>query len=296
MKVYAISLLSMAILSLADPQCEPLSETAHQRLNEYVQRKFNLQPSTVLTISSAEFVSSTCFRKLTFRSKSNPASLKLVLFLSPDQRFLANDLFDTTVEPADRRHIEQERLQSAVMDGDFPVRGPRNAPVTVMMFSDFQCPYCRKQVEILEESEFPEQSAIRLVFRNLPLQMHPWARPAAEMAACVYAQSNEAFWRVHDQLFKNQIKIKPSNLARIVESAIANRIDVNLNRYRNCVVRREADERVSRDIAFAEDHGLSGTPTLIINGVRKDGIAQMDEFRALVRNALSKVANSATTH
>ncbi len=100
--------------------------------------------------------------------------------------------------------LEPPRLP--VADGGDPSKGPKDAPVTLIEFSDFQCPYCGRVAPVLKRLEDKYGDSVRFVFRNYPLPMHPQAPKAAEAAAC--AQDQKKFWEMHDRLFAHQDKLR----------------------------------------------------------------------------------------
>jgi len=152
------------------------------------------------------------------------------------------------------------------------------------VFSDFQCPYCKRAMEILNDEMQANPSGVRLIFRNFPLPMHSWARPAAEMAACAYRQSNDAFWHVHDWLFLHQAEITADNLAEKVDRIVAERSDIDETVYASCVAEHQSSDQVDKDMSFAKDHRLRGTPTVFVNGERLDYVGNRNEIRALIEH------------
>ncbi len=140
------------------------------------------------------------------------------MYLSPDGRFLTNELFDTTVDPVE----EERRKAAALMAGLVPNKGASkgldHAPVTIVEFSDFECPFCRRFADLMKQVLPAEKNQVRIVFHHFPLSMHPWARAAAEGAACARLQSSEAFWAMHDQLFQHQQEINANNVKQTSRS------------------------------------------------------------------------------
>src|SRR5260221_460900 len=137
-------------------------------------------------MDKVEPVGGTWFKRVQFRPQEQETGLKIVMYVSPDNRFLSRDLLGTTPSPAEQRRQAQEGTQKGLTEGAFPSKGPAKAPMTIVMFSDFECPYCKQAVDVLNRALGAEQSKIRIVFRHLPLPGHSWARQAAEMAACAY--------------------------------------------------------------------------------------------------------------
>ena len=204
------------------------------------------------------------------------------LFLSPDQQFLTRELFDTNENPWELRQREARDLESALENGKFPTKGLPDAPVIVTIFSDFQCPYCRQQAIIFSQFTDPD---IRIIFRNLPLSSHSWARPAAEMTTCLYQQSNEAFWQVHDSLFLAQQSLSSIEyLIAFLERALSTTAGVDMSEYKECVSKKEMSEHVDRDIAFAVENGITSTPTLFVNGIRVEGVTSIEGMRKILES------------
>ena len=151
-------------------------------MSDYVQKKYKGPPTARLGVTEAPFASPSCFRKLLFQSQDPKSSFRLELFLSPDLRFLTRELLDSTVDPIVEERKKAEALAAGLTRGSFPVQGKENAPVTIAVFSDFQCPYCARFADLIKEV-LPDDR-VHLVFHHLPLPMHAWARRAAEAAAC----------------------------------------------------------------------------------------------------------------
>jgi protein-disulfide isomerase len=210
-----------------------------------------------------------------------------VLYLTPDQKYLVPELNDLTADPIaeDRRRQAEMRRQMERDDGCAPL-GPAGAPVTVVVFSDFECPYCRRFAETLRQVA-SEEKQVRFLFRNLPLEMHPWAKPAAEIAACVETQNGEAFWRVHDYLFEHQQELTPGNLTpRLIDFAGSLR-GVHRGQVRQCVEKRAAAPRLQADAALAAALHVTGTPTVFVNGERLgSGAPTREHLLTVIREAL----------
>ncbi len=262
----------------ASSQCEPLSSLTKNRLEQYVHDRFQMAPPTVVELIDSQQLGDTCYRKVYFRRSDTLE--RIMMFLSSDQRFLSGDLFDSTVDLSEQVKDEQLRLRAELTKGDFPVKGRNDAPVTIVLFSDFQCPYCKRQAEIMKR-EFSE-SEVRLIFRNLPLPMHPWAALAAESARCVYEQDGNAFWDLHDSLFQNQDQLTLDNIQTFIHTLLSKRSDVQGTIYEACLSSHRATPDIERDVKFATEHNIHATPTLFINGVRLEGVRRAQEIRGFI--------------
>jgi len=190
--------------------CASITPETADRMTRYIHARFNFPASAQISLRTIEEVGNTCFRRVHFQAEG-AGRLDIAFFLSPDQKFITRELMDLSLNPEDQRRDNERAMATELSRGVFPTRGSPDAPVTITIFSDFECPYCRQEAANLGSDKLTEMK-VRIVFRNLPLPMHPWAREAADMAACIYKQSNDAFWEVHDYLFRNQPDISVKNI------------------------------------------------------------------------------------
>lgn len=140
-----------------------------------------------------------------------------------------------------------------------PWLGPRTAPVTIVVFSDFQCPYSAKAEPDLDRLVMEFSDQVRLVFRHYPLSGHQNAQRAAEAAALAHDQGK--FWQYHRLLFENQDKLGTQNLYEY-----ARRLDLDMNEFKQGMVNRKHKDTVNADIESGERYGVRGTPAIYING------------------------------
>ncbi len=167
-----------------------------------------------------------------------------------------------------------------------PIHGPADAAVTVVIFSDFECPFCSRVVPTLTRlvETFPDD--VRLVFRNRPLPFHRQARPAAAAALEAFAQDGDAgFWKMHDLLFDNQQALTQADLETYATS-----LGLDLARFRQALDGRLHDAVIDQDDALAERIGAGGTPTFFINGRKLVGAQPFTAFEQLVDEELAIAA------
>src|SRR5208337_1347591 len=145
-----------------------------------------------------------------------------------------------------------------------PARGPANAPVTVVEFSDLQCPHCKDAQPTVNQLMTKKQN-VRVVFQNFPLPMHDWAAKAASYADCVGRASNDAFWKFIDSVFGAQSDMTASNadekLAGLADAAGVKGADMA-----TCATKPETTTRIEHSQKLATDLGVNATPTFFING------------------------------
>lgn len=163
-----------------------------------------------------------------------------------------------------------------------PSRGPTDAPVTIVEFTDYKCPYCRRHAsEVVPGLLARYGDRLRYVVRNFPIQsLNPEALPAAEAAECAHRQGR--FWEYRAVLFRETGRLTAD---RLTEHAAASGLDAA--RFRRCVEDRATRETVQHDLLDAWEHGVSGTPTFFINGRRFRGARPLEELATYVELAAS---------
>lgn len=173
---------------------------------------------------------------------------------------------------------------------ELPTRGNPDAKVTIVEFSDFQCPYCARGAATVEQILQKYGNDVKFVFLHFPLDFHPWARPAAIAATCAGQQKGEAFWSLHDKFFANQKEINPTNvLAKAKEFLTGTGIDMDA--WSTCAENKEsaeykaADATVSADMALGQKNGVSGTPGFFVNGRFVNGAQPLTAFEPLIAEA-----------
>jgi predicted DsbA family dithiol-disulfide isomerase len=146
-----------------------------------------------------------------------------------------------------------------------PFKGPDNAPVTIVVFTDFQCPYCIRLEPMLNQTFEHNKDKVKLVFKNFPLPMHPMAEPA-HRAAWAAAQQGK-FWEFHDHLFQKQLDSQQPLTQALIEST-AKELGLDMERFKADMEAPAARERIAKDIAEGQRVQVTGTPTVFINGRR----------------------------
>lgn len=170
---------------------------------------------------------------------------------------------------------EGARLEVPVSETDH-VRGPANAPVTLVEYGDYECPYCARTHPVVQEALARAGGRLRFVFRHFPLDsVHPNARLAAEAAETAAAQGK--FWEYHDLLYANQDRLSADDLV-----GHAARLGLDPERFEEDLRSRRHEERVSEDRAGGEECGVEGTPALYLDGVRYRGALDVESLLAAI--------------
>jgi len=161
-----------------------------------------------------------------------------------------------------------------------PARGPENAPVTIIEFADFQCPFCARLVATLDQVINKYGPKVRLVFRQYPLPMHSNAAKAAEASLCAWEQGK--FWEMHDAMFENQGELSVENL-----KAKAAVLGLNTESFNHNLDTGKYTTYVQGDLQAGQNAGVVGTPALFINGRFVNGAVPFGEITQIVDDELA---------
>jgi protein-disulfide isomerase len=141
------------------------------------------------------------------------------------------------------------------------IKGPVDAPVTVMVFDDFQCPYCARLVPMIEKVMETYPTQVRVVFKHFPLNMHKFARQAA--IASIAARNQGKFWQLHDQLFANYNQLNEEKIRELAAS-----VGLDMERFDKDIENPALQQEISADMQLGTSSGVRGTPAVYINGVQ----------------------------
>jgi protein-disulfide isomerase len=159
--------------------------------------------------------------------------------------------------------------------GSSPAKGPRTAPVTVVAFSDFECPFCSRAVPTMKQIEDTYKDKVRIAFKHLPLSFHKNAQIAAE--ASMAANEQGKFWEMHDKMFANQQQLDRPSLEKYAQE-----LGLNMTRFKAALDSGKFKKQVQDDAALAAKVGATGTPTFFVNGKSLVGAQPFDSFKPLI--------------
>jgi len=171
------------------------------------------------------------------------------------------------------------QVAASLAQGKSPSFGPADAKVTVVEFSDFQCPYCSRAASVVDQVKEKYSDRVHFVFRQFPLPMHENARGAAEAALAANAQGK--FWQFHDKLFKNQ-----SQLTRAGLEGFAKEAGLNVDEFKKALDGKAYAADVDADMKLGESVAVEGTPTMFINGARVANPTSFETVSAQIDSAL----------
>lgn len=204
------------------------------------------------------------FLDVTVHASKGPQSQDIKLLVSKDgEKILLASVFDVNHNPF-KHDLDLLKTDRA------PSMGTKGAPVVLVEFSDFECPYCKAEAQELRKNllaAYPTQ--VRMYFKTFPLeQLHPWAKAAAIASRCVYKQSPDAFWTYHDWIFDHQAEITPENLRDKVLGWAKDTKGIDSLQLGQCMDSKATENQVNEDQLEGQKLEVNGTPTLFVNGRR----------------------------
>ncbi len=229
---------------------------------------------------------------------------ELLAFYEENKERIGGVAFEE-VEPRIRSHLQQQRGTTAAKQYIEALRasasveihldaprveveakgasmGPDDAPVTIIEFSDYQCPYCSRAEPVVQQVLERYPSQVRFVFRHFPLErIHPLARGAAEAAACANEQGQ--FWEFHGKLFASGAKLDAESLQQY-----ASDLGLDLEVFQACVEERRFQADIEADLAAGQQAGVSGTPAFFVNGIPMQGARPFDDFVSVIEKELER--------
>ena len=257
-----LSLLAPLFLFAADASAQK-SAFDKPTLEAYVRHLYNLNAALTVQVGDPKPSDLPGFSEVRVRISQGAASQELPLLISKDgKKIVQGTFYDVNNNPF---KPELDKLKTQYQ----PALGTADAPVVLVMFSDFQCPYCKGEAQMLRENlikSYPTQ--VRLYFKDFPLDMHPWAKAGAIAGRCVFQQKPDAFWEYHDWIFAHQEAITPENLKDQVTGWAKDAKDIDVLKLGRCIDTKATAAEVEKEIAEGRALDVNGTPTIFVNGRR----------------------------
>lgn len=164
---------------------------------------------------------------------------------------------------------------------DDPILGPADAPVTIVGFTDYQCPFCERAEATLDRVRETFGDQVRIVMKQLPLPNHPQARPAAMAALCAGEQGK--YWEMHDRIFANRATLSAETFQQQAQQIEG----LDVAEYTECVAEERYDDAIEADLALARQVGAQATPTFFVNGRVLRGAQPYEEFARIISEELA---------
>jgi protein-disulfide isomerase len=255
--VAVVVLAGMALLAQEKAANLPSEET----VNAFLQQTFGYDPTVTWKITAIKPSIAEGLAEVNVTLTNAQGQSGTTLYVTPDGKHaLTGEIMPFGAKP-------YEPAKEALLKGvNGPGRGPEKSAVTIVEFSDLQCPHCKDAQPVIEKLLAVEPNA-RFVFQNYPLPMHNWAAKAAYYADCVGRSSNDAFWKFVQGTFDQQANLTESNADEKL-TAIADASGVKGADMAVCAAKPDTKSRVDKSVALGTSVGVTGTPTVYVNGRR----------------------------
>jgi protein-disulfide isomerase len=246
--------------ALAPPATNTPPSPIQKSVEAYLRNLYAFGPDVQVTVGPLKESSIPGLMATDISVKIEDNVQSVQFYVSKDGKYLLRgELSDLTKDP-----MAENRAKLQIKDA--PVWGDPKATITMVEFSDFECPVCRSLHDVLQDlmANYPQ---VRLVFKDFPLEQHPWARSAAIAGRCAYNQDPKAFWKLYDLIYGNQDIISPENsYAKL--TGYASQVGLNADTFKTCLASPEAATAVEASRTNGLALQVSSTPTIFINGRR----------------------------
>ncbi len=254
-------------------------DATSKKLIEYYRRKANVPPAAAVEVKDMK-------ESPIKGAKSGTLSAggrEVKFLISDDGKYASfGELEDLSIDPfaAVMKKIDLKRK---------PAKGPENAKVVIVEWSDFQCPFCSRGYTTLETQVLKEYGdKVRFIFKNFPLPFHPWAEPAAIATECLVEQKQaDAYWKIYAYYFDNQKDLNPQNLKeKTLEVLKGTKADIA--KFTECFDGQKTKDIVKAETAEGQSVGVTGTPGFIINGRLVSGAQPFENFKNIIDDELAR--------
>jgi protein-disulfide isomerase len=248
----------------------PVNLPSEDTVNSFMQQTFGYDSTITWKVSSIKPAIAEGLAEVTVVITNTQGQSVTVFYVTPDgTHAVAGDIMPFGAKPY---APALEALQKGINGTS---RGPEKAPVTIVEFSDLQCPHCKEAQPVIEKLLTAEPNA-RFVFQQFPLPMHNWAAKGAAYADCISRSSKDAFWKFVQGTYDEQANITESNADEKL-TAIADKAGVKGADIAVCAAKADTKARIDKSIALGQSVGVTGTPTVFINGRRIGNLTQVPE-------------------
>jgi protein-disulfide isomerase len=247
-------------------------------LEAYVRHLFVMDSAVTVQVGDPKASDLPGFFEVVVSASAGNAHQDFPFLVSKDgSRIVQGTFYDVSQNPF-KKDLDKLKTTAA------PNFGTQGAPVVIVEFSDFECPFCQKEAKVLRDnllSTYPTQ--VHFYFKEFPLTtLHPWSKAAAIASRCAYGQKSDEFWKYHDWIFEHQNDITPDNFKGKVLDWAKSEKDLDALKLGACMDNKATEAEVDKDIADGRALGVDSTPTLFINGRRIASAAEWPMLKAII--------------
>jgi protein-disulfide isomerase len=268
----------------------PPNPTFDAKLKEYLQKRFMIADPNLIQLGPMVKTPMPGIAARMVRASNDKGQSQTVELFSDASGnfFILGQMYDMEKDPWQRIDLKPLHLT------DRPAMGSPTAPVTIVEFADFECPFCAHAFSVLETMVHTTyKDKLRVIFKNYPLNVHPWARRAAAGAECARLQNPDAFWDFARDFYTNQGKITPKNIDDNINSE-AKKLSLDVPTLDACMNTKSTIDRVNEDEKDGAAVGVTSTPTFFINGVRIVGLPEEKAFDWVINRQIEDATKHAS--
>jgi len=278
LRQFSLSLVAVCLAAYSQTKAPKISAFDKATFEAYVRHMYVMDSRIGVQISDPKPDEMPGFKQVTVHATMGAQSQDILFHISADgKKIVQGTVFDIGSNPF------QAELDKLKTDGA-PGKGTSGAPVAIVEFSDFECPYCKEEAKLLRDnllSTYPTQ--VKLYFKEFPLEgLHPWAKQAALDARCVQRQSVDAFWAYHDWIFDHQDQITSENLRDQVMEWAKGQSQIDNIKLGQCIDNKLSAADVEKSIAQGRELAVNSTPTLFVNGRRIDRAIDWASLKSII--------------
>ena len=261
LRLLRLSVLVLLTFVAAAQEKTSANLPSEETVNSFLQQTFGYDSTVTWKITAIKPSIAAGLAEVDVVLSNSQGQSGTTLYVTPDGKHaLTGEILPFGAKP-------YQPAKEALLKGvNGPSRGPDKAPVTIVEFSDLQCPHCKDAQPIIDKLLTEEPNA-RFVFQNFPLPSHNWAAKAANYADCIGRSSKDAFWKFVQGTFDAQSSITEANADEKL-TAIADTAGVKGADMATCAAKADTKTRVEQSVALGQSVGVTGTPTVFVNGRR----------------------------
>jgi protein-disulfide isomerase len=261
LRLLRLSVLLLLAFVAAAQEKDSANLPSEETVNSFLQQTFGYDSTVTWKVTAIKPSIAAGLAEVDVVLSNSQGQSATTLYVTPDGKHaLTGDILPFGAKP-------YQPAKEALLKGvNGPSRGPDKAPVTIVEFSDLQCPHCKDAQPIIDKLLTDEPNA-RFVFQNFPLPSHNWAAKAANYADCIGRSSKDAFWKFVQGTFDAQSSITEANADEKL-TAIADTAGVKGAEMATCAAKADTKTRVEQSVALGQSVGVTGTPTVFVNGRR----------------------------
>jgi protein-disulfide isomerase len=264
---FAVSLIAASISVAQQPASAPAPVTpsqAQKNIENFLRHYYALGPEIKISVGAPKEFATSGILEAPIDVKTPEGDEKIKMYITKDGRYLfRGEINDLSSDPL------ADNVKKIQMT-DSPVLGNPSAPITIVEYSDFECPVCRNLHDAVRNL-LPNYAQVKVIFKDYPIEaIHPWARTAALAGRCAYQQDPKAFWKMYDSIYDGQDLISASNAYdKFID--YASKGGLNQEVFKACMGSPEAAQAIDASIANGNLLEVHSTPTLFVNGRRLVG-------------------------